>query len=211
MKPRIKICGITTLADARFCAGAGADMLGYIQYARSPRYIAPQEVAAIGAWIHGPKSVGVFVNEEIETINRAVELAGFEKVQLHGEESPSFCRRISRPVIKAFRVGPEMSSDQLTQMVAAYEDVAEHILLDTWHRSLPGGTGQTFDWSLARALRIGRPLILSGGLSPENILAAVQSVDPWGIDLSSSLESSPGHKDFDRVGSLFAVLENSDA
>ena len=211
MRPRIKICGITSLADARFCAGAGADMLGYIQYARSPRYIAPQEVAAITAWIHGPKSVGVFVDEDVETVNHVAELAGFDIVQLHGEESPAFCRRVSRPVIKAFRVGPGMSSDQLSQTVAAYEEVADRVLLDTWHPSLHGGTGQTFDWSRAQSLRTDRPLILSGGLSPENILEAVQSIRPWGIDLSSSLESSPGHKDFDRVGGLFAALESLDA
>lgn len=210
MKPRVKICGITTLADARFCSGAGADYLGFIQYKRSPRYIAPSEVAAINAWIYGPKSVGVFVNEDVETVNQIAELAGLDLVQLHGDESPAYCRRVSRPIIKALRVGPDMSSRQLATTVTAYSDIADHILLDTWHPTLHGGTGETFNWSLAESTQTGIPLILSGGLSPDNILEAVQTVQPWGIDLSSSLESSPGQKDFGRVNDLFSALDSLD-
>ena len=211
MKPLVKICGITTLADARFCAGAGADYVGYIQYPRSPRFIPPKDVAAITEWIYGPKSVGVFVDEYVHVVNQAADLAGFDLVQLHGDESPAYCRRMSRPVIKAFRVGPDTSSDQLSAALSDYGDVVFGFLLDTWHPTLRGGTGTVFDWSMARALTAERHLILSGGLSPDNIRQAVQSVSPWGIDLSSSLESAPGVKDYSRITALFEALDNLNA
>ena len=208
MRPKVKICGITTLADARFCAGAGADYLGYIQYPPSPRFIQPQDVGAISAWIYGPASVGVFVNEDAAAVNSAADLAGFDLIQLHGEESPAFCQRINRPVIKALRVGPDTAADDLADQIARYKDVAESILLDTWHPTLKGGTGLTFNWAQANAVASLAPVMLSGGLSPDNIAEAVRTVQPWGIDMSSSLESSPGQKEFARVTGLFAALDH---
>ena len=211
MRPKIKICGITTLADARYCAGAGTDYLGFIQYPPSPRYIAPQEVAAIAEWIYGPKSVGVFVNEDAHRVNQIADIAKFDFVQLHGNESPAYCERMNRPVIKAFRIRPDMTIAQLNMTLEAYVDVIAWYLLDTWHPVLPGGTGTTFNWQHANALTVDVPLMLSGGLSPENVMNAVQDVQPWGIDLSSSLEHSPGHKDYTRVSALFEKLEDMES
>lgn len=185
--------------------------MGYIQYQRSPRYIPPKDVAAISEWIYGPKSVGVFVDEDVHAVNQAADLAGFDLVQLHGDESPAYCRRMSRPVIKAFRIGPDTTSDQLFRTVADYDDVVFGFLLDTWHPTLRGGTGTVFDWAVAHAFSSERRLILSGGLSPDNIIQAVKSVSPWGIDLSSALETVPGVKDYLRIATLFEALDNLDA
>ncbi len=207
MRPNVKICGLTTLEDARFCAAAGADYLGFIQYPPSPRYITPQDAAAIMEWIHGSQSVGVFVNEEADKVNETVETAGFDLVQLHGNESPAYCGHMTRPVIKALKVKAETDPGDLCQEFEAYKDVAAWFLLDTWHPVLHGGTGITFDWHQAQALAANYPVMLSGGLSPDNIVEAVSLVKPRGIDLSSALERTPGQKDFDRVSSFFARLE----
>ena len=121
----VKICGLTNLEDARFCAGAGADFLGFIQYPKSPRYVAPEVAATIIAWVYGPESVGVFVNEEAATVNRVAEAANFALVQLHGDEPPELCAQIERPVIKAFRLRPETTVDQMRRKMESYREHAE--------------------------------------------------------------------------------------
>ena len=203
MSLKIKICGITNLEDARFCAGAGADFLGFIQYPRSPRYVAPEAAKEIIAWVYGPEPVGVFVNETADTVNRTAAAAGFALAQLHGDEPPEVCARIERPVIKAFRTPPETTVDQLRARMEPYRTHAAYFLLDTHHPTLWGGTGETFDWQHARALAADFPIFLAGGLNPDNVAEAVQQVRPLGVDLSSGLEAYPGKKDFDKVNAFF--------
>jgi len=202
-KTKCKICGITNLEDARFCAGAGADFLGFIQYSRSPRYVAPETAKEIIGWVYGPEPVGVFVNEDAETVNRVAEAAGFALVQLHGDEPPAVCAAIERPVIKAFRVPPETTTDALYAAIEPYADVVTYFLLDTHHPTLWGGTGTPFDWQQARDLAAAFPLFLAGGLSTDNIEEAVRRVRPLGVDLSSRLETYPGKKDLDKLASFF--------
>jgi len=202
----VKICGLTNLEDARFCAGAGADFLGFIQYPKSPRYVAPEVAATIIAWVSGPESVGVFVNEEAATVNRVAELANFALVQLHGDEPPELCAQIERPVIKAFRLRPETTVDQMRRKMESYREHAAYFLLDTHHPTLWGGTGKTFDWQQARTLAADFPILLAGGLNAENVEEAVRAARPLGVDLSSSLEAYPGKKDLDTMVAFFDVV-----
>lgn len=203
MNTRVKICGITSLEDARFSAGAGADYLGFIQYPGSPRFISPALARTIIEWIHGSTPVGVFVNEDADTINRACAQAGFEMAQLHGHEPPDVVAAVEVPVIKTFRVQHDASSEQLRALMDDYDGVADHFLLDTHHTSLWGGTGESFNWRVARELASAYPLFLAGGISAENVVEAVQTMRPFAVDLSSSLESEPGVKDFDRITAFF--------
>ena len=206
MSIKVKICGITNLEDARYCAGAGADFLGFIQYPKSPRYVAPEAAKEIIAWMYGPKPVGVFVNKDADTVNRTAEAAGFALVQLHGDEPPDVCARIERPVIKAFRIPPEATADQTRAQMEPYREHAAFFLLDTHHPALWGGTGETFDWQHARALTADFPILLAGGLNADNVEEAVRRVRPLGIDLSSSLEAHPGKKDFDKLNAFFETI-----
>ncbi|MCY4160184.1 MAG: phosphoribosylanthranilate isomerase [Bacteroidetes bacterium] len=210
MSCKVKICGLTTLADARFCAGAGADYLGFIQHPPSPRYISPDRAKEIKEWVHGPETVGVFVNVDAETVNLSSETAGFDIVQLHGDESPAYCRRITRPVIKAFSIRPNDTVRALSRIMDAYQGCVDYFLLDTWHSELPGGTGKVFDWSIAKNLATNFPTLLAGGLNPSNVKEAVRTVSPWGIDLSSGIEEIPGTKDFDLVTKFFESISEGD-
>jgi phosphoribosylanthranilate isomerase len=200
---RVKICGITSLEDARFCAGAGADYLGFIQHADSPRYIAPAQAGQIIEWVHGSVPVGVFVNADAETINSVCDEAGFEMAQLHGHEPPEVVDAVEVPVIKAFSVQHDASSEQLRALMDDYRGLAEYFLLDTHHTSLWGGTGESFNWRVARELAAEFPLFLAGGISAENVREAIETMRPHAVDLSSSVESSPGVKDFDRITRFF--------
>ena len=207
MDLKLKICGITKLEDARYCAGAGADYLGFIQHEPSPRYIAPDKVTQIREWIHGPKPVGVFVNESADAVNRTAEEAGFELVQLHGEESPALCAEIEKPVVKAIPVIHDASAEQLRRAMDPYRDHVDFFLLDTHDTNLWGGTGESFNWRLARDLSSTYPLFLAGGISAGNVEEAVRTMRPQGVDLSSSLESSPGQKDFEKMEAFFQTFD----
>ncbi len=203
MACRIKICGITNLADARFCAAAGAEYLGFIQYRRSPRYVPAELAGEIRAWLHGTKTVGVFVDEDADSVNRAVEIASFDLVQLHGAEPPPFCAKISAPVIKAFRVAESNTEALLRKQMEAFEKVADFFLLDTYHPVLHGGTGKTFEWSVASAICREFPVFLAGGLGPHNVSDALRQVRPWALDMSSGVETTPGKKDYALVEAVF--------
>lgn len=203
---RVKICGITTLEDARFCAAAGADYLGFVQHPESPRYVDPDHVQRIIEWVHGPKPVGVFVNRPPEEVNRTAAAAGFQLVQLHGDETPAQCEAIERPVIKAFRVTHDASVEQLHQLIAPYRTTIDYMLLDTYHTDLWGGTGESFNWRVARDLSGDLPLLLAGGIGADNVERAVQTIQPYAVDLSSSVEASPGRKSFDKLEAFFEQL-----
>jgi phosphoribosylanthranilate isomerase len=212
MKPKLKICGITQLDDARYCAGAGADYLGFIQHEDSPRYVAPAQAAEIIEWVYGPQPVGVFVNDDAETVNRVAADADFDLVQLHGSESPDVCAQIDRAVIKAVRVLHDASSTQLRAIMEPYIEHVDYFLLDTHSTSLWGGTGESFNWRLARELSADFPLFLAGGIDAGNVEEAIRTMRPYAVDLSSSLESEPGKKDFDKMEQFFETFRTlSDA
>jgi phosphoribosylanthranilate isomerase len=191
----IKICGITSLDDAHAAVAAGADALGFNFYKPSPRYITPENARGIIDTL--PDSiltVGVFVNEESpETVRAIADRSGIKAVQLHGEESPDYCRALN-PVIKNFSVSTSFDIDQ----ISAYE--VDAIMLDTKDNRLHGGTGRVFDWSIAQQVsRIFPKLFLAGGLSPENVREAIEMVQPYAVDACSSLEDKPGIKNHERM------------
>src|SRR6266849_4872050 len=201
---RIKICGITNLEDALACADAGANLLGFNFYSGSPRYIEPEAARKIIGQLPGAiLTVGVFVDAgEPEEVARLADAAGVAAVQLHGNESPSYCRELDgRFVIKALRANEGFKPE------SAAEYKTDAVLLDAFDQSLRGGTGKTFDWSIARSTKTKVPkLILAGGLGPENVAEAVASVQPYAVDACSSLESSPGRKDIARVRAFIAAI-----
>lgn len=192
----VKICGITNLADARTAVDAGADALGFMFYEPSARSITPAAAREIIAQLP-PRvaKVGVFVNAPMEIIRRIATECGLDTVQLHGEETPEFCAQLAPlKVWKAVRVRDENS---LSTMPGYKTDAW---LLDSYVAGHQGGTGEKFNWELAIAAKVlGRPIILAGGLTPENIATAVRQVRPFGVDVSSGVESAPGKKDAAKV------------
>jgi phosphoribosylanthranilate isomerase len=200
----VKICGITNLEDALAAVDAGADALGFNFYERSPRFITPVEARGIIEQLPETiMSVGVFVNEsEPEQVERIAGLAGLKAVQLHGDESPQYCRALrGRFVIKALRVNDGFTP----QSVKEYETDA--ILLDAYAGNARGGTGRVIDWSIARQVRKLVPqLFLAGGLSVENVAEAITAVEPYAVDACSSLEREPGIKDAGRVRAFVAAV-----
>jgi phosphoribosylanthranilate isomerase len=201
----VKICGITNLEDAMAAVDAGADALGFNFYPRSPRYISP--VAAREITNHVPDSilkVGVFVNEDTQSVLRIASEANLTAVQLHGDESPDYCRKLSGIyVIKAFG-----ATNTLDWAAVDRYDV-DAIMFDTKDDVLRGGTGRVFDWSIARRANTSTPkLFLAGGLSPENVAAAITTVHPYAVDACSSLEESPGVKNHQRVRDFINAVRN---
>ena len=196
MTPRIKICGITNLADAQLAVALGADALGFIFYRPSKRCILPALAAEICAALPPfVAKVGVFVNESAVVIQTILTDCRLDGVQLHGEELPGFCRQFPVKVIKAIRV---RDADSLR--TAAEYDV-DALLLDTYTAEQRGGTGQAFDWTLARQAKtmVRPPIILSGGLTPENVWAAIRQAVPFAVDVASGVESAPGRKDPEKL------------
>lgn len=204
---KLKICGITTLADARYCAGAGVDYLGFIQYEKSPRYIPPQEAREIIEWLYGPESVGVFVNESASTINKIAEQTGFQVAQVHGDISTEEIAQIECKTIRALPVSEDTTTDDLRREMDAYQDAVDYFLLDTAKTGLYGGTGETFNWDVARELTANYPIFIAGGIHAGNVKQVVETLQPFAIDLSSSVESAPGQKDFDKLAEFFDECE----
>ena len=200
----IKICGITNLEDARLSIAAGADALGFNFYGPSPRYIEPQAAREIIEQLSdNVLTVGVFVNEESPAlVEQIANEAGVAALQLHGDESPDYCRELSeRYVIKVLRAGNEFKPEN------ALDYDVEAIMLDAFDTKLRGGTGRTIDWSRARQTRNLVPrIILAGGLTPENVGEAISTVDPYGVDACSGLESTPGKKVPERVATFIKAV-----
>lgn len=196
----VKICGITNLADARAAVDAGADALGFNFYRPSPRYISPPDARKIIDQLpHSVLKVGVFVNEGLHSLMHITAEAGLSAVQLHGDESPEYCHEIAGTyVIKAFGAGDNLHVD-------AYN--VDAIMLDTKDDLLHGGTGRTFDWSIAQRTNQSVPkLFLAGGLSPENVAEAIATVRPYAVDACSSLEERLGKKNHDRVNAFVKAV-----
>jgi phosphoribosylanthranilate isomerase len=210
-KLRIKICGLTQGDQARAIAQAGADALGFICVVESPRYISPQSIGAIVQTLPAQTlqgrpltKIGVFANASLDQIASTVEMGALTGVQLHGQESSDFCRMLRRllprvALIKAFRV---RSAETLLE-TAAYIDTVDAFLLDAYVQNALGGTGQSWDWSLLQGFCSVLPWFLAGGLTPQNVMAALQQVNPPGIDLSSGVERAPGDKDLSLIQQLF--------
>ena len=198
---KTKIFGITQLQDARVCAGYGANYLGFIQYEDSPRYVEPAVAKEIIGWVAGAQPVGVFVNEDAETINRRCAEVGFQLAQLHGHEPPEVVAAVAVPVSQAVHVQHDAASEQLRFLMEPYEGLADYFLLDTHKTSLWGGTGESFNWRLARELAGDFPLFLAGGIGAHNVAEALR-MRPYAVDLSSSVESEPGVKDYDKLAAF---------
>ena len=190
---QIKICGVTNAHDARACVELGADMIGFNFYPASPRYIEPPIARQIVDSLPARTcTIGVFVDADPAQIRKLAKVAGLEGVQLHGDTTPEWCCELARE----FRVIRALSTDGRFQPEQASEFSHCDVLVDAYHPQLRGGTGQTCDWSAARAmLGYSRFLILSGGLSAKNVEQAIASVAPHAVDVCSGIESAPGVKD----------------
>ena len=192
----VKVCGITNVEDGRLAADAGADAIGLI-FAQSPRQVNSDRARSIAAALPGDiLKIGVFVNEEPEKVRRISSEVGLDYVQLHGDESPRIVAELRSEglkTIKALRVRDAASLESLED----YE--ADLFLLDAYSEKARGGTGEKFDWELAKALTGYANILVSGGLTPENVRAAIEFFEPYGVDASSSLERTPGTKDDERV------------
>ncbi|MFO1513714.1 MAG: phosphoribosylanthranilate isomerase [Verrucomicrobiota bacterium] len=195
MSVKVKICGITNVADGLAAVEAGADMIGLMFYERSPRHISLATAAEISRALPPfVVKVGVFVNPDEDMVMRAIGDCGVSLLQFHGEETPEFCTQFGVMSMKAFRVrGPETLAELPKYQTDAW-------LLDAYSADAHGGTGAKFNWNLAlEATQFGRPIFLAGGLTPENVGEAVRRVQPFGVDVSSGVESAPGKKDLPRV------------
>ncbi|SMO41186.1 phosphoribosylanthranilate isomerase [Fodinibius sediminis] len=198
-RSKVKICGITTLADARFVSGALADYLGFIFYEDSKRHITPAKAGAVINWVEGPECVGVFVNQPLDDVNMISRQTGIDYVQLHGNENPDYCHLVDKPVIKAIHIGRGDQPKDIEKRIEPYLGNVEFLLFDTKLEGQWGGTGETFDWQLLDEITDDLPFFLSGGLTPGNIHEACRLVHPYAVDVASGLESEPGKKDYDKV------------
>lgn len=204
MSVKVKICGITSVNDGRAAATAGADMIGLMFYERSPRHVAWAIATAIARALpsHVVK-VGVFVDPAVETVQRAIAECGVSLLQFHGDEPPAFCTQFGVMSLKAFRIRDAAS---LTALPDYHTDAW---LLDAFSPAAHGGTGEKFNWELAlEAKKLGRPIVLAGGLTPENVAEAVRRVQPFAVDVSSGVESAPGKKDPAKVQAFIAAAKS---
>jgi phosphoribosylanthranilate isomerase len=198
---KIKICGVTRAEDAKAAADLGADFLGFIFVPSSPRFIEPEAAAAIAAAVRDdrekpPKLVGVFRDASNDYIREIVSIGGLDLVQLHGAEGDEDIRDLGIPAIKSLRVGDTLPDTSATPTAA-------WLLFDTYDERRVGGTGRRFDWSLLALYSRSKPFFLSGGITAENVSAAISLVRPDAIDISSGVESEPGVKDHEKLAQLF--------
>ena len=205
MRTQVKICGITNLADAEAAANAGADALGFVFYNNSPRFMTISAVA--GIFKKAPlriMRVGVFVNAPKDFVLRAVAECGLSLLQFHGDEPPEFCTQFGVMSMKAFRI---LDAETLKELPKYSTDAW---LLDACTAEKPGGTGEKFNWDLAlEAQKFGRAIFLAGGLTPENVADAVRRVRPFGVDVSSGVESAPGKKDHQKIRDFIAKVRKA--
>ena len=206
----IKVCGLTRVEDAVIAVESGADFLGLVFYRSSPRYVetgtASALVEALKDHTSLPRCIGVFVNESTDEVLRVVDAVGLNGVQLHGSEGPEVVERLRRDglfVIKGQRIA---GSEDLARLDAFEADAH---LLDTHVPGLPGGTGKTFDWSSAARVSAKYRILLAGGLTADNVGKAISTVNPWGIDVSSGVESTPGMKDPDKIRRFIAAARDA--
>ena len=201
----VKVCGITRLEDAELATSLGAWALGFLLWKPSKRYVDPAVAAGITRRMRRKiELVGVFVNQPLDEIEGYADALGLTYVQLQGDEGPAFCAAVAQRtgcrVIKAAKI---RHGADLRDLERFHTDLH---LLDAHVRGMVGGTGQTWDWSLLAGRRSKTPFLLSGGLTPENVAAAIEAVHPWGVDVASGTEASPGVKDPERLEAFFAAV-----
>ncbi len=195
---KIKVCGITNVDDARMAVAAGADALGFVMYRKSPRFVEPAVVKAIVAGLPPfVLPVGVFVNEESERVRALMDESGLALAQLHGDETASYCQNLGRPALKALRLKDRGGFLALAEFQGRAN--VRGVLIDAFSNQAYGGTGQTVDWGLAQEVAQSMPVVLAGGLTPVNVAEAIIRVRPYGVDVSSGVELSPGKKDHNKV------------
>ena len=191
---KVKVCGMTSLKDALVAVEVGADAVGFIFYKKSPRSVTMKTVREIVLELPPfVDTVGVFVDETAEQINKIADYCNLDIIQLHGDESPTFCKKIRRKVIKAFRIKDMQSVKKISNFQVS------GFLLDTFSEKLHGGTGKVFDWNLALPAKKFGPVIMAGGLTPNNVQQAVRQIRPYGVDVCSGVESEPGIKDHKKI------------
>jgi len=205
--PKVKICGITNAEDAAIAVSAGVDALGFVFYRKSPRYIEPplakRIIAALPPLI---TPVGVFVNEELKVVRDLMDGCGLALAQLHGDETAAYCQELGRPVLKAIRVKDRGSFLALAEFQGRAG--VRGFIVDTYSQEAYGGTGQPMDWSLAAEASKAASILLAGGLTPDNVAQAIQAVRPYGVDVSSGVESIPGEKDPRKVRAFVQAVRN---
>ena len=200
---KVKVCGMTSLKDALVAVEVGADAVGFIFYKKSPRSVTMKTVREIVLELPPfVDTVGVFVDETAEQINKIADYCNLDIIQLHGDESPTFCKKIRRKGIKAFRIKDMQSVKKLSNFQVS------GFLLDTFSENLHGGTGKVFDWNLALPAKKFGAVIIAGVLTPNNVQQAVRQIRPYGVDVCSGVESEPGIKDHKKVR---AFLNNAKA
>jgi phosphoribosylanthranilate isomerase len=202
---RIKICGITSVADGLAAVHAGAHAIGLVFYAKSPRAVSlaqAREIAtAVGPFV---TVVGLFVDAEPEFVREAAAVTGLQLLQFHGDEPRDYCEQFERPYLKAIRMRPELD---VLQAINDYPS-ASGILLDAYRPGVPGGTGETFDWQRV-PVQSPRPLVLAGGLTPANVAAAIQATGVYGVDVSGGVEAAPGKKDKEKIDQFIQNVRNA--
>lgn len=212
-RTRIKMCGTTSIEDAAAAVNEGVDALGFIFFDRSPRNISKEDAKKIIAELPPfLDTVGVFVDQSIEKVCEIVDYCGLNHVQLHGRESVVFCRELhkimpSLRIVKAFRIEEEIDK-------ALLDSYAEHVsgyLFDTYTKGQEGGTGKIFRWELLEQLTFERPVILAGGLTPDNVVSAIKAVAPYAIDINSGVEKAPGKKDHMLLATLINRIRISES
>jgi phosphoribosylanthranilate isomerase len=203
---RIKICGITRVEDAMAAVASGADAIGLVFYGKSSRAVSIDQASIIAKAVPPFVSiVALFVDEAAAEIERVLNAVPIDVIQFHGSEAPQFCEQFNRPYVKAFRVTPELNLATASQGYTS----SRGMLLDTWKEGVPGGTGQSFDWRLAQnALPL--PVILAGGLNPENVGDAIAMLRPAAVDVSGGVENTPGIKDSGKIMEFIAAVRAAD-
>ena len=204
---KVKICGITNIHDALHAADCGADALGFIYYPKSPRYVAPEVARKIIEELPpGITKVGVFVNHDAGEIRELMEFCGLDMVQLHGVESPAYCRQFpALTLIKA------LSLQVAHDLVKLRDYPVKAVLIDAYSPELYGGTGKKADWELAIKVKETHLLILSGGLNVNNVRQAIEAVLPLAVDINSGVEASPGKKDPEMVRRIIEIVRQTDS
>ena len=203
---KVKICGITNAADAQTAVSAGADALGFIFYSKSPRFVEPKMAKHIISELPPfVLPIGVFVNEEQKTVREIMKDCGLAFAQLHGDEPPAYCESLERPILRGIRLRDRGSF----LAMAEYRGRAgvRGFVVDAFSESDYGGSGKTADWDLAAEAAKSAPILLAGGLKPENVREAIQKVKPYGVDVSSGVEACPGKKDPAKIHAFVAAAK----
>ncbi|MCB0210400.1 MAG: phosphoribosylanthranilate isomerase [Anaerolineae bacterium] len=212
---KVKICGLTNLEDANVAVEAGADLIGFIFYEPSPRYVASETVREIVAQLSEtadahPIFVGVFVNESLERVQQIVDYCRLDAVQLHGDESPEDVARLKGQAYKALRPQSQEDANDLIERFtqSPNSEILPAVLLDAYHPTLYGGTGHVTNWSIAANIAHRYPIMLAGSLTPTNVVEAIGAVAPWGVDVSSGVEAQKGKKDHQKVRAFIEAVRH---